>query len=107
MKKSKGKKGYLTVLYLLLGGFAIAQILKKKKTKSSVIISEPGVLKAYSVPGSTVYQYDLLTPIFTFKNEIKLGVLEQDPDLPFTKVTFTANNTVKTGWINDNNIIFK
>jgi hypothetical protein len=36
-----------------------------------------------------------------------LGVLEQDPDLPFTKVTFTANNTVKTGWINDNNIIFK
>ena len=34
MKKSKEKKGYLTVLYLLLGGFAIAQILKKKKPKS-------------------------------------------------------------------------
>ena len=36
---------------------------------------------------------------YKFKSEIKLGILQEDPDLPYTKVTFTANNTVKTGYI--------
>ncbi len=97
----KQKKGYITILLLLLGGFAIAKILKKK---SKVIVSNPNKV-AYSKNGSTVYKYDLITPIYTFKKEIELTVLEQDENLPFTKVSFIANNVLKTGWINDNNII--
>ena len=42
-----------------------------------------------------------------FINEIKLGVIEYDQDLPYTKVTFTANSTVKTGYIYNNDIIYK
>jgi len=98
------KKGYITVALLLLGVYLFA---KNKKAKSKVIITEPGKINAYSIPGSTVYQYDLLTPVYTFKNQIKLGVLEYDQDLPYTKVTFTANNTVKTGYIYNNDIIYK
>jgi hypothetical protein len=97
----KQKKGYITILLLLLGGFAIAKMLKKK---SKVIVSNPNKV-AYSKNGSTVYKYDLITPIYTFKKEIELTVLEQDENLPFTKVSFMANNVLKTGWINDNNII--
>ena len=97
----KQKKGYITILLLLLGGFAIAKMLKKK---SKVIVSNPNKV-AYSKNGSTVYKYDLITPIYTFKKEIELTVLEQDENLPFTKVSFMANNVLKTGWISDDNII--
>jgi hypothetical protein len=98
------KKGYITVALLLLGVYLFA---KNKKVKSKVIVTEPGKINAYSTPGSTVYQYDLSTPIYTFKNQIKLGVIEYDQNLPYTKVTFTANNTVKTGYIYNNDIIYK
>ena len=98
------KKGYITVVLLLLGVYLFA---KNKKAKSKVIVTEPGKINAYSTPGSTVYQYDLSTPVYTFKNQIKLGVIEYDQDLPYTKVTFTANNTVKTGYIYNNDIIYK
>lgn len=97
----KQKKGYITILLLLLGGFAIAKMLKKK---SKIIVSNPNKVP-HSKNGSTVYKYDLITPIYTFKKEIELTVLEQDENLPFTKVSFIANNVLKTGWINDNNII--
>jgi hypothetical protein len=100
----KQNKIYITIALLLLGIYAIA---KNKKPKSRVIVMDPSNIKAYSKPGSTVYQYDLKTPIYTFKNEIKLGVIEYDQDLPYTKVTFTANNTVKTGYIYNNDIIYK
>ena len=64
----KKNKIYITIALLLLGVYAIA---KNKKAKSKIIVSEPGKINAYSIPGSTVYQYDLSTPIYTFKNEIK------------------------------------
>jgi len=98
------KKGYITVVLLLLGVYLFA---KNKKAKSKVIVTEPSKINAYSTPGSTVYQYDLSTPIYTFINQIKLGVIEYDQDLPYTKVTFTANNIVKTGYIYNNDIIYK
>jgi hypothetical protein len=98
------KKGYITVVLLLLGVYLFA---KNKKAKSKVIVTEPGKINAYSTPGTTVYKYDLITPIYTFKNQIKLGVIEYDQNLPYTKVTFTANNTVKTGYIYNNDIIYK
>jgi hypothetical protein len=100
----KKNKIYITVALLLLGVYAIA---KNKKAKSKVFATEPSKINAYSTPGSTVYQYDLSTPIYTFKNQIKLGVIEYDQDLPYTKVTFTANNSVKTGYIYNNDIIYK
>jgi hypothetical protein len=95
------KKGYLTVVLLLLGVYLFA---KNKKTKSKIIVSEPNKI-LHSKNGSTVYKYDLVTPIYTFNKEIELTILEQDENLPFTKVSFLANNVLKTGWINDNNII--
>ncbi len=98
------KKGYITVVLLLLGVYLFA---KNRKPKSKIIVSEPDIFNPYSTVGSTVYQYDLSTPIYTFNKEIKLGILENDPDLPYTKVTFTANNTVKTGWIYSNDIQYK
>jgi hypothetical protein len=98
----KKKKGYITILLLLLGGFAVAQILKKKKSR--VIVDNPEIVP-YSKEGSTVYEYDLSTPIYTFKKRMELKILEQDQNLPYTKVSFMANNVLKTGWIGDNNII--
>jgi hypothetical protein len=100
-KKKDSKKGYLTILFLLIGGYAVARLLKKPKAYT--IPGNP-ILQPYAKKGSTVYEYDLTTPIFTFKKEIVLTILQQDPDLPYTKVSFTANNMVKTGWINDNDI---
>lgn len=97
-------KIYLTIGLLLLGFYAIS---KNKKPKSRIIVSDPETLNAYSKIGTTVYQFDLKTPIYTFKNEIKLGIIEQDPDLPYTKVTFTTNNMVKNGWIYDKDIKYK
>jgi len=97
----KQKKGYLTIILLLLSGFVIAKIIKKK---SKVIVSNPNKIP-HSKNGSTVYKYDLITPIYTFRKEIELNILGQDENLPFTKVSFMANNVLKTGWINDNNII--
>jgi len=98
------KKGYLTVVLLLLGVYIYA---KSKKPKSSVIPHEPLKQKAYSTIGSTVYEFDLITPIYTFRKEIELGVLEYDENLPYAKVQFTANNNVKTGYIYNNDIIYK
>ena len=95
------KKGYLTVVLLLLGVYLFA---KNKKPKSKIIISKPNKIP-HSKNGSTVYKYDLVTPVYTFNKEIELTILEQDENLPFTKVSFLANNVLKTGWINDNNII--
>jgi hypothetical protein len=100
----KQNKIYIKIALLLLGVYAFA---KMKKPKSRVIISDPTNVNAYSIPGTTVYEYNLSTPLYTFRNEIKLGILQEDPDLPYTKVTFTANNTVKTGYIYNNDIIFK
>jgi len=102
MKNKKGnKKGYLTIILLFLSGFAIANMLKKK---SKVIPGNPEIIPR-SRNGSTVYKYDLITPIYTFRKQIELKILEQDPNLPYTKVSFMANNVLKTGWISDNNII--
>jgi hypothetical protein len=98
------KKGYITVVLLLLGVYLYA---KNRKRKSTVTAFDPLIQKAYSTIGSTVYEYDLKTPIYTFRKQIVLGVLEYDQDLPYTKVTFTANNTVKTGYIYNNDIIYK
>jgi hypothetical protein len=100
----KKNKIYITIALLLLGVYVYA---KNKKPKSRVIVSDPLNINAYSIPGSTVYDYNLSTPLFTFRSEMKLSILEEDPDLPYTKVTFTANNTVKTGYIYNNDIIFK
>ena len=100
----KQNKLYITIALLLLGIYAFA---KSKKLKSRAFASDPININAYSIPGTTVYEYNLSTPLYTFRNEIKLGILQEDPDLPYTKVTFTANNTVKTGYIYNNDIIFK
>ena len=100
-KKKDSKKSYLTILLLLIGGYAVAKILSKKK--SSVRADNPEIIP-YSKNGSTVYKYDLITPIYTFRKPIELKILEQDPNLPYTKVSFMANNVLKTGWISDNNI---
>jgi len=100
----KKNKIYITIALLLLGVYTFA---KMKKPKSRVIVSNPTNVNAYSIPGTTVYEYNLSTPLYTFRTEIKLGILEEDPDLPYTKVTFTTNNTVKTGYIYNNDIIFK
>ena len=100
----KKNKIYITIALLLLGVYAYA---KMKKPKSRVFVSDPTNVNAYSIPGTTMYDYNLSTPLFTFRNEIKLSILQEDPDLPYTKVTFTANNTVKTGYIYNNDINFK
>ena len=76
---------------------------KNKKPKSRVIVDSP-INEPYAKKGSTVYEFDLLTPIYTFKKELVLKILGQDPDLPYTKVQFMANNILKTGWIKDNDI---
>jgi hypothetical protein len=98
------KKGYLTVVLLLLGVYLYA---KNRKTKSSIKVDNPLSQKAFSTVGSTVYEFDLITPIYTFKKQIELGVLEYDENLPYAKVQFTANNIVKTGYIYNNDIIYK
>ena len=100
----KKNKIYITIALLLLGVYAFA---KSKKPKSKIFVSDPLNINAYSIPGTTVYEYNLSTPLYTFRNEIKLGILQEDPDLPYTKVTFTANNTIKTGYLYNNDIIFK
>ena len=97
----KKNKIYITIALLLLGVYAIA---KSKKPKSKAIPGNPEIIP-YSRNGSTVYKYDLITPIYTFRKQIELKILEQDPNLPYTKVSFMANNVLKTGWISDNNII--
>ena len=100
----KKNKIYITIALLLLGLYAFA---KNKKPKSKVIVDNPIIGGAFSKIGTTVYKFDLITPIYTFRNEIKLGVLEYDQDLPYTKVTFTANNQVKEGYIYNNDINYK
>ena len=100
----KKNKIYITIALLFLGIYVYA---KNKKPKSKVIVSDPLNQQAFSIPGTTVYNYDLVTPIYTFNKEIKLGVMEYDQDLPYTKVTFTANNQVKEGYIYNNDIIYK
>jgi hypothetical protein len=100
----KKNKIYITIALLLLGVYAFA---KNKKPKTRVIVDNPIIGGAFSKIGTTVYKFDLITPIYTFRNEIKLGVLEYDQDLPYTKVTFTANNQVKEGYIYNNDINYK
>jgi len=97
----KKNKIYITIALLLLGVYAIA---KNKKPKSKTIPGNPEIIPQ-SRNGSTVYKYDLITPIYTFRKQTELKILEQDPNLPYTKVSFMANNVLKTGWISDNNII--
>jgi len=100
----KKKKGYITILLLLIGVYAIA---KRKKPKSKIIVDQPISQNAFSVIGGTVYKDDLTTPIYTFRNSIKLGILDYDPDFDMNKVTFTALNTVMVGWLDSNKIIYK
>ena len=50
-KKKDSKKSYLTILLLLIGGYAVAKILSKKK--SSVRADNPEIIP-YSKNGSTV-----------------------------------------------------
>jgi len=97
----KKNKIYITIALLLLGIYVYA---KNKKPKSKAIPGNPEIISR-SRNGSTVFEYDLKTPIYTFKKQIELKILEQDPNLPYTKVSFMANNVLKTGWISDNNII--
>jgi hypothetical protein len=97
----KKNKIYITIGLLLLGVYLYA---KNKKPKSRVIVDNP-IKQSYAKKGSTVYKFDLITPIYTFNKEIVLTILEQDPNLPYTKVSFMANNVLKTGYIGDNNII--
>jgi len=97
----KKNKIYITIALLLLGIYVYA---KNKKPKSKVIPGNPEIIPR-SKNGSTVFEYDLKTPIYTFRKQIELKILEQDPNLPYTKVSFMANNVLKTGWISDNNII--
>ena len=100
------KKGYITLLLLLISVYAIAKS-KSKKPKSRIIVDQPITQNAYSVIGGTVYKDDLVTPIYTFRNSIKLGILDYDPDFDMNKVSFTALNTVMVGWLDSNKIIYK
>ena len=49
----KKKKGYITILLLLIGFYAIA---KSKKPKSKIIVDQPITQNAFSVIGGTVYE---------------------------------------------------
>jgi hypothetical protein len=100
----KKKKGYITILFLLIGVYAFA---KKKKPKSYINVNETLKVKVYPKIGSTVYDNDLSTPIYTFKNSIEVFIIEEDKILENTKITFTANNQIKTGWIGAQNLIYK
>jgi hypothetical protein len=100
----KKNKIYITIAFLLLGIYVYA---KNKKPKSSVKAHDPLTQKAYSTINSTVFEFDLITPVYTFRKQIELGILEYDENLPYAKVQFTANNTVKTGYIYNNDIIYK
>jgi hypothetical protein len=97
----KKNKIYITIALLLLGVYAFA---KSKKPKSRIIVSNPEIIP-YSKNGSTVYKFDLVTPIYTFKKSVPLKIIKQDENVPYTEISFMANNVLKTGWISDNNII--
>lgn len=97
----KKNKIYITIALLLLGVYAYA---KNKKPKSRIIVSNPEIIP-YSKNGSTVYKFDLVTPIYTFKKSVPLKIIKQDENVPYTEISFMANNVLKTGWISDNNII--
>jgi len=62
----KKNKIYITIALLLLGVYAFA---KMKKPKSRVIVSDPTNVNAYSIPGTTMYDYNLSTPLFTFREK--------------------------------------
>lgn len=98
------QKGYITALLLLIGFYAIA---KSKKRKGTIFVGDIIKLKVFSKIGSTVYDNDLSTPIYTFKNSIQVFIIQEDKVLENTKITFTANNEVKTGWIGAQNLIYK
>jgi len=104
----KQKKGYLTILFLLIGSFAIAKILKgKKKLKGKVYAGEPTIQNAYSIPGSIVYGKDKITPIFTFRSSVPLKILDQDDIEYLYLVSFKINEPYKSGWILQNEIYIK
>jgi len=98
------KKGYLTILLLLIGVIAIA---RKKKPKSRIIIDNTIITKTYAKINATAYQEDLTTPIYTFRNEVLLGVLDSNEQTNFSKVQFKANGILKIGYIENNDIIIK
>jgi hypothetical protein len=98
------KKGYLTILLLLIGIYVIA---KPKKRKSYIKIDDTIKTKPYAKINATAYQEDLVTPIYTFRNEILLGVLDTNEQTNYSKVQFQANGTLKIGYIENNNIIIK
>ena len=100
----KKNKEFITVFLLLLG---IVVIAKSKKSRAKIYVGPTINENAFSKVGSTVYANDLFTPIYTFRDSIKIFVIDEDKILENTKITFTANNQVKTGWIVSNNIIYK
>lgn len=97
-------KGYITIVLLFIGIYAIS---RTKKKKGRIIIDPTTSQKAFSKIGTTAYKEDLITPIYTFKSEILLGVLDYNEQTNFSKVQFTVNNTVKIGWIENNDIKLK
>ena len=101
------KKGYLTILLLLIGVIAISRTKKPKKLKSRIIIDDTIKAKPYAKINATAYQEDLLTPVYTFKNEILLGVLDTNEQTNYSKVQFQANGSLKIGYIENNDIIIK
>jgi hypothetical protein len=98
------QKAYITALLLLIGIYVFA---KSKKRKGIIFVGDTFKLKVFSKVGTTVYDNDLTTPIYTFRNSIEVFIIQEDKVLENTKITFTANNEVKTGWIGAQNLIYK
>jgi hypothetical protein len=98
------KKGYLTILLLFIGIYAIA---RTKKPKSRTIIDNTIISKPYAKINATAYQEDLITPIYTFRNEVLLGILDSNEQTNYSKVQFQANGSLKIGYIENNDIIIK
>ena len=98
------QKSYITALLLLIGVYVFA---KSKKRKGTILVGDTIKTKVFAKNGSTVYKDDLSTPIYTFRTSIQVFILQEDKVLENTKITFTANNEVKTGWIGAQNLIYK
>ena len=100
----KKNKIYITLALLLLGIYVIA---KPKKPKSRIIIDDTITSKPYAKINATAYMEDLVTPIYTFRNQILLGILDTNDQTNYSKVQFEANGLLKIGYIENNDIIFK
>lgn len=99
------KKGYLIALFLLIGIFAFSK--PKKTKKGRVIVDYDQIENATAEIGSSLYLENLVTPIYTFKQSIKLGILDFNEQTNYYKVQFFADNTLKTGYIEANNVNIK